>query len=258
MPRLRIVSIGAGGPDQLSVEAADALRSADFALMTRKRDDDPLEQCRREVVARHAPSLDIVVVADPERDRSAESTATTAGYEGVVRDWHDARAAAFEVALSEQWGAGRGDAVFLVWGDPAFYDSTIRIVEKILARGSVEFEWDVLPGISALHLLAARHRIVLHGVGEPLVVTTARRLHEALRSGHRNIVVMLVSTIDLSKFEDWTVYWGANLGTPSEGLVSGRVRDVSAEIETARRTAHGRAGWIMDILYLVAPPTPNS
>ena len=36
-------------------------------------------------------------------------------------------------------------------------------------------EWDVIAGISAPQLLSARHRIVLHGVGQPVHVTTARR-----------------------------------------------------------------------------------
>ena len=26
---------------------------------------------------------------------------------------------------------------FLVWGDPALYDSTLRIIEQILARGAL-------------------------------------------------------------------------------------------------------------------------
>jgi len=247
--RVRIVGIGTGGPDQLSVEAVDALRAADFALVARKRDGDPLEAIRRAVIARHAPDLQIVPVDDPQRDRSAGSTATTEGYEGVVDDWHDARTAAYEEVLERR----DGDAVFLVWGDPAFYDSTIRIVRKILDRGTVRFEWDVLPGLSALQVLAARHRIVLHGVGEPVLVTTARRLTEAVDSGVENIVVMLVPRLDLTGLDDWQIWWGANLGTLTERLVAGRVADVVDQIDRARADAKADAGWVMDVLLLRRP-----
>ena len=68
-----------------------------------------------------------------------------------------------------------------MWGDPSLYDSTIRIVESIRARGRVAVEYDVLPGHQRPQLLAARHRIVLHEVGRPLHVTTGRRLREARR-----------------------------------------------------------------------------
>jgi precorrin-6A synthase len=154
------------------------------------------------------------------------------------------------VAYEEALLAHEGDAGFLVWGDPAFYDSTIRILERVGRRGRLELEVDVLPGISSVQLLAARHRIVLHEVGEPLHVTTRRRLREAIDTGQANIVVMLNSVIELDGLEDWQIWWGGNLGTPSEELVAGRVGDVLDEIEAARVRAHHTAGWVMDIFLL--------
>ena len=157
--RLTLVGIGLGHPDHLTLEAVHALQSASVALVTVKRTGDPLAAVRRDLLAHHAPRLRVVEVVDPERDRSAASTSTTSGYEGVVGDWHEARAQAWEQALLEH---PDGDVVVLVWGDPAFYDSTIRVVERVLARSAVAVDWSVLPGISALQLLAARHRVVLH------------------------------------------------------------------------------------------------
>lgn len=244
--RVRIVGIGCGHPDQLTLEAVEALRTADIAIVARKRSDDPLVAAREAVVERFAPQLCIVEVDDPDRDRSAAATSTTAGYEKVVADWHDARAERYEQVLRD---AG-GTAVFLVWGDPAFYDSTIRIVERVLARGNVTFEWDVLPGISALQLLAARHRIVLHEVGQPILVTTGRRLGEAVAAGAENILVMLSASVDLAGLDDWTVWWGANLGTESERLVAGRAADVADAITRARDQAKADAGWVMDVYLL--------
>lgn len=247
--RVRLVGIGAGDPDQLTVEAVEALRSAAFAVVAEKSPDDPLVAARRAIIDRHAPGLRVVAVRDPERDRSAAATATTAGYEGVVADWHDARAAVYERALLDH----DGDAVVLVWGDPAFYDSTIRVVEKVLARGAVDFAWDVVPGISSLQLLAARHRIVLHEVGQPILVTTGRRLAEAVAAGADNVLVMLSARLDLTGLEDWTIWWGANLGTPAERLVAGRVADVLEELEQARAAAKADTGWVMDAYLLRRP-----
>jgi precorrin-6A synthase len=247
--RVRIVGIGCGHPDQLTVEAVEALKSADIAIVARKRADDPLVVAREALIERHAAGLCIVEVADPDRDRSSSATATKAGYEGVVADWHDARAERYEQVLRD---AG-GTAVFLVWGDPAFYDSTIRIVERILARGNVTFEWDALPGISALQLLAARHRIVLHEVGQPILITTGRRLREAVDGGAENVLVMLSGSIDLAGLEDWPIWWGANLGTASERLVSGTVSEVAAQIDDARAGAKSDSGWVMDVYLLRRP-----
>jgi precorrin-6A synthase len=246
---VRLVGIGCGHPEQLTLEAVDALRTADIAIVARKRTDDPLAAAREALVERFAPELCIVEVDDPERDRSVESTATTAGYEGVVADWHEARAERYEQVLHD---AG-GTAVFLVWGDPAFYDSTIRIVERILARGNVTFEWDVLPGISALQMLAARHRIVLHDVGQPILITTGRRLSEAVEAGAENILVMLSGSVDLTGLDDWRIWWGANLGTSSERLVSGLAGEVAAQIADARTSAKADSGWVMDV-YLLRKP----
>lgn len=251
--RVRIVGIGCGHPDQLTVEAVEALRSADVAIVARKRADDPLIAAREAIIERHAPGLFILEVDDPERDRSATSTATTAGYEDAVADWHEARAELYEQILRD---AG-GTAVFLVWGDPAFYDSTIRVVERVLARGNVEFEWDVIPGISALQLLAARHRIVLHEVGQPILVTTGRRLQEAVDGGADNVLVMLSGSVGLAGLDDWRIWWGANLGTDSEALVSGRVVDVAEAIAAARARAKADSGWVMDV-YLLRRPGPAS
>jgi precorrin-6A synthase len=203
---------------------------------------DPLVAARTELLERHLghePKL--VVVADPERDRQPSD------YDVAISDWHEARTDAWEKVLLEN----DGDAGFLVWGDPAFYDSTIRIVERVLERGKVQGEFDVVPGISSVQVLAARHRIVLHEVGHPVHVTTGRRLHEAVDAGQDNIVVMLNRSLEpVRSLGEWQIWWGANLGTPSEHLVAGRVADVLPEIEGARARVKETAGWVMDVLVL--------
>lgn len=246
MKRVRIVGLGPGHHSLLTFAAAQALRECSFAVVPKKRADDPLVAARRQLLAMHAPDLRIVEVPDPPRDRSPESTATSSGYRHAVGNWHSDRVPGFEQALLDN----EGDAAFLVWGDPALYDSTIRIVEAMLERGNVAFDYDVIPGISSIQLLAARHRIVLHDVGEPVHITTARRLAEAIESGQDNLVVLLTGSLELDGVDDWRIWWGGNLGGDDEQLISGRVGDVAARIEAARDQLKSAAGWVMDVYLL--------
>jgi precorrin-6A synthase len=128
------------------------------------------------------------------------------------------------------------------------YDSTIRIVEQL------GVEYDVLPGISAPQLLAARHRIVLHPVGAPVHITTGRRLAEQRAlPADSDVVVMLDGECAFKTLEDHAgleIFWGAYLGTERELLVSGPLRERSSEIEALRAKARAEHGWIMDT-YLI-------
>jgi precorrin-6A synthase len=235
--RVRILGVGMG-PQHVTPEVADALRSVDYVLAAFKGADDELLALRWEIVDAYTDgSVDVVVVRDPERDRSTGLTGE--GYQRAVADWHDARAEAYADVLRERGGT----AAFLVLGDPSLYDSTIRVVEKVQKLG-VPVQFDVLPGISAPQLLAARHRIVLHEVGRPVHVTTGRLLQEAVAAGQDNIVAML------NPPPDWSVWWAANLGASGERLVSGRLGDVAGQIADARSQARDDTGWVMDIYLL--------
>ena len=249
--RIVLIGVGPGDPDQVTLEAVRAMRSVAFFVVSDKSPrggmPDPLVNARERLLDRHLDASPVVVrVEDPERERRPDRTASVAAYAAVVDSWHEARAEAFEAALLEH----EGDAGFLVWGDPAFYDSTIRVVGRVLERGNVEAGVEVIPGISSLQLLAARHAIVLHEVGQALHVTTGRRLREAVEAGQDNLVVMLNAQLDLAGLEDWSIWWGANLGTPSERLVAGRVGDVLAQVDAAREQARADAGWVMDVFCL--------
>jgi precorrin-6A synthase len=252
--RVRILGVGMG-PQHVTPEVADALRTVDYVLAAEKSDDDRLLAVRRQILQAHpGPNgpAELVQLLDPRRDRSAGLT--TAGYESAVSDWHDARAAQYADVLADRGGT----AAFLVWGDPSLYDSTIRIVDKVrtlLAPRSVDLDYDVLAGISAPQLLAARHRIVLHDVGKPVHVTTGRRLQGAVAAGQDNIVAMLnppPERIDFSGLQDWTIWWGANLGAAGERLLSGRLGDTLPAIAQARADAQARDGWVMDVFLVRA------
>lgn len=260
--RLRVLGIGMG-PQHVTPEVAQALRGCDYVVALDKSatpgahaGDGRDEQLavRRQVAQAHG--VELVEVPDPPRDRGWD-----ADYPKAVTDWHAARVERIASVLVERGGT----AALLAWGDPSLYDSLVRLAEQLAER--LPLEWDVLPGISAPQLLAARHRIVLHRVGEPVHVTSARRLAEALGAGQRNIVVMLgaESTLDrIAELADWQVWWAANLGTDGEQLVAGRVAEVMGAVRHARSQARGTAGWVMDIALLRGPqqggsphPRPN-
>jgi len=239
---VHVVGFGMG-PHHLTVEGAKALAAADYVLAVRKGVDDELLEVRRRISADHG--LDLVEVADPERDRD-----DPADYPGVVKAWHAARVDAYARELA----ARGGTAAFLVWGDPSLYDSTLRVLDRLGER--MDLTWDVVPGISAPQVLAARHRIVLHEVGQPLHITTARRLPEAVAAGQRNVMVMLGSEQGLESLQgmrDWRIWWGANLGAAGEQLVAGRLGDVLPGLRSAREAAREAAGWVMEACLLRAP-----
>lgn len=251
MRRVRLIGVGPGDPDQVTLEAVRVLREVAFFVVTDKSPrggmPDPLVHSRQRLLDRHLDGPPLVIrVPDPERERRPDRTASPEQYQAAVARWHATRATALEQVLLEH----SGDAGFLVWGDPAFYDSTIRVLQAVRERGTVDFVLDVVPGISSIQLLAARHQVVLHEVGQPMHVTTGRRLREAIAQGQENIVVTLNRRIDLDGLADWWIWWGANLGTPSEELVAGPVSEVREAIEAARERARAAAGWVMDIYLL--------
>ncbi|MFT4081411.1 MAG: precorrin-6A synthase (deacetylating) [Nocardioides sp.] len=242
MSRLHILGVGMG-PQHVTVEVAEALRACDYVLAARKGAEDTLLALRRTVCASHG--VELVAIPDPERDRS---DSLGAAYPRAVRDWHDARVEAYADLIA----ARPGTIGMLVWGDASLYDSSIRIAEALAARGAIE-EYRVWPGVSAPQLLAARHRLVLNDVGGAVHVTTGRRLRAAVEAGLDNLVVMLNRRLELDGLEDWSIWWGGNLGAPGEELVAGRVGDVLPEILAARARARDAAGWVMD-LYLLRRP----
>ena len=80
-----------------------------------------------------------------------------------------------------------------MWGDPSLYDSTIAVLDEILGRADASSStYEVMPGISSVHALTARHRIALNRVGGAVQITTGRRLAEhGLPDGVDDVVVML-------------------------------------------------------------------
>src|SRR4029450_389835 len=203
-----------------------------FFLLDKGQAKDSMIELRRRLLKGYArPGHRIAEGRDPDRDR------TPADYTGTVADWRHRRSEVTEALIREHLDDGRIGA-FLVWGDPSLYDSTIAILDEILARGEVPFEYEVIPGISSVSALAARHRVGLNRVGRPVQITTGRRLRdEGWPDGVDDVVVMLDAGQAYAHHPGAEIYWGAYVGTADELLAAGPVAEVADEITKTRTEA---------------------
>jgi precorrin-6A synthase len=247
MRTVSVVGIGAGNPEHITVQAINELTAADVVFMLDKgADRESLIDVRTEICNRYAArDCRIVTVADAQRDRGA------AEYAAAVDDWRARRADIYQqLLISELAEDGRG--AVLAWGDPALYDSTLHVLQEVLARGTVSFKLRVIPGISSVQALAAQHQISLTRTGRPLHITTGRRLAAEGFPAHSDDVVVMLDTrtaFSVAAGDD-EIYWGAYIGTPDEILICGRVAEVAARITAEREAARQRHGWIMDTYLL--------
>ena len=154
----------------------------------------------------------------------------------------------FTHLIEDQLADGECGA-FLLWGEPALYDSTLRILDRVRAGGCNDFDHEVIPGISSVQALAARHRIALNTIGQPIRITTGRKL---VAGDLDNVVVMLDAHCAFAAFVDENVdiFWGAYIGTPDEILIAGKLSEVCEQIRQARSAARARKGWVMDTYLL--------
>lgn len=244
MRTIHVIGIGAGDPDHVTAQAIRALNDTQvFFAMDKGEAKSDLVALRREICRRFITGGAYRFVELPDPTRAADGEYTRA-----VADWHAARAALWAKAIQEELEPGAVGA-FLTWGDPSLYDSTLRILEEVARH--VELDYDVIPGVTAIQALTARHRIPLNDVGEPVLITTGRKLREKGMSG--SAVVMLDGDCAFLRCPPQTrIWWGAYLGTPDELLVAGTVGEVGERIAALRADARARHGWIMDTYLLRA------
>ena len=247
MIELTLIGIGPGNPRALTLQAIDAMRAQEVILIPRKgADKDDLAGLRRAICAEHLDGTSVRLVEFDLPRRDAEA----ADYRQGVEDWHDAIAATWALALDAALPGG-GRAGFLVWGDPALYDSTLRIAER-LARGR-DVVARVIPGLTAIAALTAGHAIPLNQVGAPFTVTTGRRLRrDGWPAGADTLVVLLDGECSFLGLDPAgiSIWWSAYAGMDREIRLAGPLAVVGPRIVAARAEARARHGWIMDI-YLM-------
>jgi precorrin-6A synthase len=245
MLTLSLIGIGCGDPDQLTLKAVNALNAADLVLIPRKgAEKSDLAELRRTICAQVLtnPTTRVAEFDLPQRDSDRKD------YRGGVDDWHDAVAAAWSQEIATHLGS-KGRVALLIWGDPSLYDSSLRVARRLDPVPKIE----VIPGVTAIQALCAAHAIPLNEIGEPLLVTTGRRLRDGgWPSGVDTLAVMLdggtaFQALDPAGIQIW---WGAYLGMPNQIILSGALAEIGAVIVAARAQARARHGWIMDSYIL--------
>lgn len=242
--KILIIGIGAGNPEYVTIQAVNALNRVDvFFILDKGADKEKLIALRQEICRRYITGDDyrFVDATSPDWQRG------TADYRSTVDALNRDKQTVFERLIAEGLEDGECGA-FLVWGDPALYDSTIRIVEAIAERGTHAIDYEVIPGISAVQALAAQHKTTLNRIGGSVEITTGRRIAEGFPGDVDSVVVMLDAENAYKRFADQDIdmFWGAYIGTPDEILISGKLKDVAADIERVRAEARRTHGWIMD------------
>lgn len=240
MTKILIIGVGAGNPDYLTVQAIDALNRVDvFFIPDKGAEKAALRRLREQILERfiEGRGYEEVGVEIPRRRAAGDD------YRGSVDDWHAALTANYQTLFDRHLTDGKVGG-FLVWGDPMLYDSTLRIMEKL------DVEVEVIPGITAIQALAARHKIAINRIGEPVLITTGRKAMEGLPADVDSVVMLDGDQAFAHVPGDYDIFWGAYLGTKEEVLVSGKLSDVKDEIEKTRAKARARNGWIMDTYLL--------
>lgn len=245
---LSLIGIGTGNPEHLTLEAVRALNDVDLILIPNKgAGKDDLAGLRRAICATviTAPGPRIVEFDLPVRDPAIQD------YTARVDHWHDAIAEIWLKTIRTHLPDRAAKVGFLVWGDPALYDSTMRIAARLQARTQISLK--VIPGITSIQALTAAHAIPLNDIGAPLTVTTGRQLRENGWPATADTLVIMLDgecsfrAIDPTGIEIW---WSAYAGMENQICLSGPLADCADNIIKTRAKARADHGWIMDIYLL--------
>ncbi len=237
--KLTLIGIGTGNPDHLTRQAMRAMQQADLVIVPRKgKDKADLVDLRHAILADVAPDTAVAEFDLPQRDE------TILDYTARVNAWHDEIATVWARTIAKAQ-----NVALLVWGDPALYDSTLRIAGRLTPPPEIQ----VIPAVTSLTALTAAHRIALNDIGAPFTVTTGRALRDdGFPPAVNTAVVMLDGENSFTAIapEGITIYWTAYAGMAQEISLSGPLAQMAPQIIAARAAARAQHGWIMDIYLL--------
>lgn len=247
MKKIYLIGIGPGDKDYLTIQAIETLKKVDVFLFLEKgeRKDKDLLGLRKEILEKYLKqgSYRVVTKRMPIRKRSS------AAYRDEVAKWRGEVADIIGEFIENELKDGQSGGI-LLWGEPALYDGHLEMLREL--SKNIEFSYEVIPGISSIQVLAAKHKIPLNRISEPILITTARHLKEYNPSEIKNMIVVLDSHASFKNIddEDIDIYWGGYLGSDDEILISGRLKDIKDEIKKAIMEAKRKKGWIMDSYIL--------
>lgn len=236
-----LVGIGTGNPGHLTLDGMAALQQADTILVPRKGGKDDLAEIRMALLERIGVTANVSFFDYPLRDESLP-------YLERVERWHDAIALRWRTAAAEA-----RTVALLVWGDPSFYDSTMRIALRLTTQDNIR----VLPGITAVQALTAAHAIPVNTVNGRILTTTGRRLREDGWPEQAETVITVLDgecSFTALRGQDLYIWWGAFLGMPEQILDHGPLDQIADRIVATRAKARADHGWVMDTYLLRKTP----
>jgi precorrin-6A synthase len=238
--KVYLIGIGPGDPKYLTLEAVEVIKRLNtFLIPLKKGDKEELTKIRKKVIefCRPDKNFEIIELEFPERKKSTF-------YKESVEEWRNKKAEIILKAMERVNEAG-----FLVVGDPGLYDGHIEIFKKI--QKQIPLEIEVIPGISSINVLSAKHKISLNKIAGTIIITTPRGLRK-LKEISSNTVVLLdnYETFRLFKDKKLKIYWGAYLGTKKEALFSGWLTECFEKLIEIRRSLKEKHGWIMETYLL--------
>lgn len=248
MKKIYLIGIGPGSPEYLTIHAINAMKKTNvFFLLEKEEECEELIEIRKKIIERYLGKGNYRIVASeiPKRKKGGKA------YKDNVETWRLQKAEVMHKLIEQEMKDNEVGA-FLIWGEPSLYDGSIEIFQHILEHRTADFEYEIIPGISSIQVLAQRHKIPLNRIGETITITTGRRLKEFTPADIKNVAVVVdpFSAFRYFNDEDLYIYWGAYLGTDDEILVSGKLKDVAKDIEKIKIDARKKKGWIMDTYIL--------
>jgi precorrin-6A synthase len=244
-----VIGIGAGEPEHLTVGAVRAMNEMDVVFLADKGGpgsslrEARLRLCDHVIEPSHRYRIEEVEV-DAISDRG------DGAYDESIAALRAQRVAAYTRLVASLGDDETG--AFLVWGDPTLFDGTLAILDEVRAEATVTFAVEVIPGVSSVSALAARHGVALNRAGENVLITSGRRLaKDGIPDSVDNVVVMLDAHGAWEGVDgDLAVWWGAFVGMPGESLARGTVRTSRREIARERERLRDERGWLFDTFLL--------
>jgi precorrin-6A synthase len=125
------------------------------------------------------------------------------------------------------------------------------VIDALRAQG-MALDVEIVPGVTSVQALAARHRVALNEIGGSVHITTGRRLAAGGVPAEATVVVMLDGQQAFQTVTDTAteIFWGAYVGMAEEMLIAGPLAEAGPEIVRARAKARQANGWIMDSYIL--------
>ena len=140
----------------------------------------------------------------------------------------------------------------MIWGDPTLYDSSLRIIRRLKEDG-LQINLEVIPGLSAVQILTAAHKIPLNDLAGSVTISTGRNLREKGWPENCETLVIMLDGENSFKYlspQRYLIYWGAYVGMKEEILISGPLVECRNLIMSERAKARQKIGWIMDTYIL--------